>query len=655
MAITEPQKQSLIELAQNGGMATNVASEAEWKNASGTLHFPNALVLRVNSPTDLKSLIKKISELNQNAKAGEQITTRAVSGLFDEHGLFKDDCCHGCGSFFKKINPISKEGLKSYSYGPNTSPDVIIEFSEHFYNKQVKPQIITQEDDSKHVIIPTGVTFKDIQKKLAHNHLSLPQVADVGNRSVVGTVLNGVDGLEQYVTKVFYIDHNGEEKELNKDDEGFHDMLVKFRLFGIVTKIEMKTVSNDNYLQKVAWLKDSTEFSTGFNLDGKTTTLQDALKDHESLSINIIPTYRDNPNANDTKVPIPNIQLITLDKTSLKASNKKGDVNVDDILKFFAKNATRFGREKLYDLFYKKELNHLIRAFQMIVAATYHAKRGNKPIIATKSKLAATKISHPQDILKSCLYIPCDKEQLAKTIESIIEEANALLVEQYDAQSDLPQAPVNYINIKIIEGSEHGLAVTGSKPNEQVIAIEFSGNRHATGLNTFLANFKQTMLTLEDNLSPRFDLSKLMPGGEQYFSGASISVDRVYQKLQEVYQDGIGTSPFLPPTYLKLLTSARAKEAINRTTEYVTPNLPVQELQARDPDEMIQLIKQAVDMAVELTKHFTDNNPDITAALGYFQDAARAAIKYYQQRKAQSDQLEEVQKETLSQYSSVSV
>lgn len=625
-------REAFISLARERGLTYyDVDPDRPWQNAAKTITEDDALVVKVDSIADLQAIYTVAA--NRRTQFSEIVHTRAVAGQNDEKGLFADQCCYGLGGFLKRSNPISKAPLKSYSYAPKTSTDLIIEFSEKFYKSTNKLRLnrpaFGDAEDSATATIPAGLTIQEALSRLAKKGYTLPIAVANGQRSVVGCVVNGVDALEQFVTHISYIAHNGEIEELDDTDPTFKDKLVKFRLLGVITHLDMKVVPNVKLKQQVGWANDVINLQNGFELGGKKTTFKQALESHDSVRVNITPTYRQTPSEGSTGIPIKNIQVIAEDVTTEHRTNKDKNKLIDEVIEHFGKKATRYSTDKLYDLLYKKDLSYLVRAFQMLVAAVHHAERGTDTIIDYKSQLAGAMKKHPIDILKSTVYIPIPESRIAGHTLFLLDGINKKLVENYARDPKNPLTPINFLSAKIIDGSNGALSNTKVEAGQKILAIELNGNRHALGFDFILSQISEFLS--ENNYHHHFDLSQLMPGGSVYFSASKEGADKMLGFIKDSYgQNGLEESPFVPKEYRELLNDLSASTSMDEVVSLM-PELQVQPEQPFSHDEMIELLQKLLDMAVALTKHFVeDTNPEVTAALAYFEDVMRQAIRLYE-------------------------
>lgn len=651
----EPDTRAALERLAKDNHIKKYDGDKPWQNASKTITHQDATVLRVQSIAQLKALTAGIYGMNTSTDNPiTPIKARVVAGNFDAAGFFDPNCWCGFGAFFNKNNPLDNTRIvrKSYAQAPETRADVVIELSPDFTKDKL--QVREPEGTTERTVsIPAFMTFAEVVDSLKGNSLTLPKVPANCNMSVVGAVVNGTDGLDRFVKSITFINEKGEEQTL-EEQEGvdFHQELVKFNMKGIITSLEFKAVPNQHILQQVAFVETVEQLQGGFKLgEEKQEATLAGLIGHGLKAVSVIPTYRQDPGHESDRLPIKNIKVEVETETTRPSVHKKDQTLIEELLEEIGTRAAKHGAEKLAEILYQKDLNGLIRPYQMLIAALYHAKRGDTDIVAKKSSLVQNRLKKPQDILKSTAYLAVKTDALKTegddgVLHKLIGEVQTTLGTLYDethkGEDAEPATPVNFFTVKVLDqGSEAWLSPVKAGADETVVAIEFNSNPHAFGFATFLQQFNANIKGFfNDSVSSvNFDLGQLMPTNTPYFSASKEDVAAFKASLGTA--EGIGTSPFVRPEYVALMDKVIDSELEEDVTSGLT-EIQRQADRGHSAEDMIGLVKWVVKSASAVAKHYTKDYPDVKNALSLFEGVANELIQAYKQKKEEDNRVPSV-------------
>lgn len=637
MPLEEDPVRKVITAAMQAG-AHYDDDHGEWKNASGTITDANAIVLRVDSDEQTQAIFKALYKENQ--KDGVSLKIRTPQGQFDAFGYLSQECCARlkCPSFLQrtapllgKLNPLdaSKIDLKSYSQGPQISHDIIIERSDKYlkHKRVTLSQGVDGAPDT--ATVTPGMTFNDVLRKLAKAGKTLDASPLNTARSVIGSMVNGVDGLQRLVRKFKYIDPTDPEAGIVECDRAvdadFADKIVKARMLGSITEMSLDTTKDMNLEQQVKWAETFDEVSA--------EEIKKLFTQHDFTTLTYTPTYRDNPHGEH--LSIKNVQITYADDTLKHTQNTKKNVLWEEVLEDVADKAFKHGKKELSDALYKTERHLLIPAFQQVVAGLNYAKRGEEKIVDKTSNFLRLKTRHPSNLLQTGMYIPVDQDKVGEIIRQLGQYMDAELKDRYFTHDE---APVSVVTIRPITPTEGGLATTIAGENQIVLSVNVMSNPHAQGINHFLNNLNNYVNNTL-GLYTSFDLSRLVPEGKPYFSGREEGAQRFLDILKGLNPKGIGTSPVIPAEYVTLLEDAVLSTEAREDRPHIPMSaIPEPNVQIGEPDEMIQLLKwvmAGVDAAVH--HYATDKHADLKEVWTTFHVLALAAIDEFKRHKENKD------------------
>jgi hypothetical protein len=606
-----------------------------WKNASGTITDEKAIVIRVDSVEQLQTIIEAINTEN-NASDENNFKIRTPQGQFDAFGYLTEECClsMGCPSIFQRtagflgsINPLdaSKIELKSYSQGPQVSHDFVVEFTDKFIKHQ-RVQLSVGVDGAPDTASVTPLmTWNDVIRKLAKSGKTLESSPTNTARSVIGTMVNGVDGLQKLVRKIDYLDKEGVSQTLDRGtDPDFSHKIVKGRFLGTITKMDVDTITDFNVEQHVKWAKTFEELDPA--------AVKKYFTQHDMAKMTFTPTYRDNPVS--SHLPVNNIQITFADSTVKSKKNTKKNVVWEEVLEYVTDKAFKHGKKELSDVLYKTMRHNLIPSFQQIIAAINYTKRGEDSIVDKASNFLRLKTKHASNLLQTGFYVPVD----AKDVGTFIKDIGLFMNDQLNFRFESSdEAPVSAVNIRPVSATEGGLSTTIAAPGQVLLSINVLSNPHSNGINYFLDQLNSFLE--RQGLSSTFDLSRLVPEGKPYFSGREENAQKFKNILEVLTPEGIGTSPFMPKEYLTLLNDA-TKSSENRTSgaHIPMPAIPEGTPEIGDPDQMIQMLKWLIKGVDQAIKHYgTDSHTDLKEVWTTFHVLALAAIKEFELYKERKD------------------
>lgn len=636
MPLEEDPIRKVITAAQNAG-AHYDDDHDPWKNASGTISDMKAVVIRVDSDEQKQAIFRALYKENQ--KEGVNLKVRTPQGQFDAFGYLSQECCAKlkCPSFLQKtaplfgrLNPLdaNKIDLKSYSQGPQISHDLIIEHSDRYLkNKRVILSTGVDGATDSATVTP-GMTFNDVLRSLAKAGKTLDASPLNTARSVIGSMVNGVDGLQRLVTKFKYIDPNDPDASIiecdKANDPQFAVKLVKARMIGHITEMSLATTTDMNLEQQVKWAETFEELEKD--------DLRKLFNQHDFTTLTYTPTYRDNPKGDH--LSIKNIEITYADDTLKHRQNTKKNVLWEEILEDVADKALKHGKKELSDVLYKTQRHLLIPPFQQIIAGLNYARRGEEKIVDKTSNFLRLKTRHPSNILQTGMYIPVNKEKVGEVVSQLGTFMDAELKTRYSTHDE---APVSVVIIRPITPAEGGLSTTIAGENQILLSVNVMSNPHAQGINYFLNNL-DSYVNNTLGLYTSYDLSRLVPEGKPYFSGREEGAQAFLDILNDLNPQGIGTSPLVPDEYVKLLEDAvltleqrAGKPHIQMST------IPEPNHQIGEADEMIQLLKWVIAGVDAAVHHYaTDKHKDLKEVWTTFHVLALAAIdefKRYRDRK----------------------
>ena len=503
-----------------------------WKNFSGTINLPNALVVDINNERELIRLVKMIANINHGiTKDEDKLIPRPAAGWSDHPQATEPS--EGCCSCFTNIFNFFSRAVRpwavrqaqanneSFSFSKavpgDADPDklIIVRFSPEF-------QQGLRLDEEQRLVSPAGATERNSLDLLKQSGRCLQTGSMITENSNIGLGATGGLGtgfdnpsFGELMQEFTLINAEGNKLSVNEQEfilqrynaEGTvltqpirfktlkttqgertaAEVLQQMRgghlgLAGIFVEAKFKTVPNYGVCERRTVYKSAEEMFNDLNAEQVFSGQLSDGKPYYGFTAMGMVTDSDKPMWELRRwenIPYADIP------------------NPDALPNYDPKNATSFWQQietELGSKFMQALLNvnagELIRkaflrlAARFAIGAETISDKQVKPTYGEARKMEHYQVGFPKDVPlhEISTIVPMAKGQLKELVPDIMTYAETL-ARKYWHQGKTPVMFAFYL--RIVQGTNGGLSTTAHGPDEKVMVLDMTTHPKAPGLAEF--------------------------------------------------------------------------------------------------------------------------------------------------------------------------
>jgi len=423
-----------------------------FRNFTRNIYKPDALVINIDFPEQIRALIKMLNEYNKSRSVKKLITLRAAAG--------------GKGTQYSG----------SFSMTPCMEADIVMHLSGDFFQK------IHVLDNKTHLVrVGAGVQIDQLEEELNKLKLSLPTSSMLRYATLVGLLTNAGHGtgiaqpaVSGLVQSMIIARPDGEIVEFKKGDPDFDAICgCNLGLFGIIVSVDILCIPQKKLqcIQQVKSMKQLIE------------DIENGLfYQHDYVSIMYVPTYQVDEEKQENILvllwkPVDDELPLSHDHACLSHFGQRLEISINNAFEI-PNFLTR----------HKQLIPNYMKSF-VAPAAVGHT---NSTKIGTWREVAHYVTAFPWQIDDTDLLFPTQRETKNQNVIEALKKLNAMLA-SYQQHAQYPV--IDGIYLRVFGGTNSPLSTSSHQPGEEICGIDIVSAPNIPGFQAFKKEFIEYGIT----------------------------------------------------------------------------------------------------------------------------------------------------------------
>ena len=616
-----------------------------WKNFSHGQKQPRAIVVDLNNKQELIRLVKQVAQINAGIKSEQdKLKLRAAAGWSDHpQQQHSSKCWSGlasCMKFFsKQVTPWPEQQREAYnesfslsevvSGATSDNPPIIIRFGPAFQRRM-------SLDKNNKFVSPAGTKMRDSLDFLERHGFCFEtgsMITEISNIGLASTGGHGtgfkVPSFAGLIEEFTLIDANGDQLTINEheiikqrfDQNGratgariimdsipskngaliakqvFEQMRgANLGLFGIITQAKFRTVANYGVKEIRTVYKQAKDIFADLNPEAAFSGRLANNEEYDGFCAMGMVTDPDMP-----MWEVRRWQHVPL--ATLKNPNSRPTYDAKNAHSYFQHVETVLGSKFMQAILSINAMEVIRKLFSRLAALfaigpTTISDKQAKPTYGQARKKEHYQVGFPKGVLLHdvSMIFPVDQTELKNVVPDIMVHAEEL-ARKYWNEGKTPVMFAFYL--RILQGTNGGLSVTSTGPNQKAVAFEFTTHPNAPGLAEFQ---KELVAYIEGRIGRKV---RCHPGKANPVEGRNFkdifseeTVDEFNNAVDAVNNlAGKGSNPFMTDYHAQMLGRQAMPEA--------KPGVAVKEC-CMSKDDVDEVFEEAKNNLTHCSPEFID-------------------------------------------------